>query len=66
MKVTKNAKIAVTTSPFVLEGVISGFLIMALPMALIGLVVGMGLKLVNAPLRAFYSPVSANSSGGMM
>ena len=45
-------KSAVNTAPMVVEGIMSGFILMALPMLLLGTVVGISLLALKAPVRA--------------
>lgn len=66
MKLVDNAKVAGELAPHVLEGVVSGFIIMALPVVVFSLVVGLSLTMSNVTLRGVYQPLNANSSGGMM
>ena len=46
-------KSAVNQAPKVVEGIMSGFILMALPMLLLGTVVGINLLAMKAPIRAF-------------
>ena len=45
-------KSAVNTAPMVVEGIMSGFVLMALPMLLLGTVVGISLLAIKVPMRA--------------
>ena len=45
-------KSAVNTAPMVVEGIVSGFILMLLPMLLLGTVVGISLLAVRTPVRA--------------
>jgi len=49
---TDNAKRAADTSIMVAEGVASGFLLMAVPLLLIGVAVGVGMLLLRRPIEA--------------
>lgn len=56
-----TTKSVVTTAPKVAEGVVSGFVIMALPLLLMGLAATLAIKLVSWPMRAFNAPSSGGS-----
>ena len=45
-------KSAVNSAPMVVEGIMSGFVLMALPMLLLGTVVGISLLAIKVPMRA--------------
>ena len=60
-KIVDNTKSAVTTAPLVAEGVVSGFVLMALPLLLMGLVATLSIRLVSFPMRAFNTPSSGGS-----
>ena len=49
---TTTAATAAGLAPKVAEGVASGFVLMALPLLLMGTAVGLGLQLVRTPNRA--------------
>ena len=50
--VENYTKSAVNTAPMVVEGIMSGFVLMALPMLLLGTVVGISLLAIKVPMRA--------------
>ena len=45
-------KSAINSAPMVVQGITSGFILMAVPMLLLGVVVGISLLALKVPLRA--------------
>ena len=45
-------KSAINSAPMVVQGITSGFILMALPMLLLGTVVGISLLALRVPVRA--------------
>tara|TARA_R110000824_G_scaffold129597_1_gene291111 strand:+ start:11150 stop:11323 length:174 start_codon:yes stop_codon:yes gene_type:complete len=47
-----NAKRAANSSMMVAEGVLSGFILMAVPLLFVGVAVGLGILLLRKPIEA--------------
>jgi hypothetical protein len=60
-KIVENTKSAVETAPLIAEGVVSGFVLMALPLLLMGMAAGLGLRICSWPIRLFNRPSSGGS-----
>ena len=50
--IEEYTKSAINSAPMIVQGITSGFILMALPMLLLGTVVGVSLLALKVPMRA--------------
>ena len=50
-ELTDNVQFSANAAPAVIQGVLSGFIIMAVPLTLIGVAVGLGQLLIRTPIK---------------
>ena len=50
--IEEYTKSAINSAPMIVQGIASGFILMALPMLLLGTVVGVSLLALKVPMRA--------------
>ena len=50
--IEEYTKSAINAAPLIVQGITSGFILMALPMLLLGTVVGVSLLALKVPMRA--------------